>query len=70
MGHKIPDFGTMKNLVEGLVEKKKMKEAKGLIRTIKKKFPPNVVNAWRKVEEQLGLASVDADAVEDQEAAG
>lgn len=59
--HKIPDFMTMKNLVEGLVKKKKMKEAKGLIRTIKKKFPPNVVNVWRKVEGELGLASVDDD---------
>lgn len=69
--HKIPDFGTMRHLVEGLVKKKKMKEAKGLIRTIKKKFPPNVVNAWLKLEEKLGLASVDADAdtVEEQEAA-
>lgn len=67
--HKIPDFVTMRNLVEGLVKKKKMKAAKGLIRTIKKKFPPNVVNAWTKVEEELGLTSVDADSVEDQEAA-
>lgn len=69
--HKIPDFGTMRHLVEGLVKKKKMKEAKGLIRTIKKKFPPNVVNVWLKLEEKLGLASVDADAdtVEEQEAA-
>jgi pentatricopeptide repeat protein len=68
--HRIPDFATLKNLVDGLVEKKKMKDAKGLIRTVKKKFPPNVVNAWRKVEEQHGLASVDADADadEDQEA--
>ncbi|XP_041008771.1 pentatricopeptide repeat-containing protein At4g36680, mitochondrial [Juglans microcarpa x Juglans regia] len=67
--HKIPDFVTMRNLVEGLVKKKKMKAAKGLIRTIKKKFPPNVVNAWTKVEEELGLSSVDADSVEDLEAA-
>lgn len=67
--HKIPDFVTMRNLVEGLVKKKKMKAAKGLIRTIKKKFPPNVVNAWTRVEEELGLSSVDADSVEDQEAA-
>lgn len=56
--HKIPDFNTMKILVEGLVEKKKMKEAKGLIRTVRKKFPPNSLNAWRRVEESLGLASV------------
>lgn len=60
--HKIPDFDTMRHLVEGLVKKKKMKEAKGLIRTIKKKFPPNFLNGWKKVEENLGLASSAADA--------
>lgn len=60
--HKIPDFNTMRHLVEGLVKKKKMKEAKGLIRTIKKKFPPNVLVAWKKVEEGLGLTSSDRNA--------
>lgn len=57
MVHKIPDFNTVKLLVEGLVKKKKMKEAKGMIRTIKKKFPPNVLRGWKKVEEELGLVS-------------
>ncbi|KAJ0097176.1 hypothetical protein Patl1_28898 [Pistacia atlantica] len=38
--HKIPDFNTTRLLVEGLVKKKKMKEAKGISRTVKKKFPP------------------------------
>lgn len=57
MVHKIPDFNTLKLLVEGLVKKKKMKEAKGMIRTIKKKFPPNVLRGWKKVEEELGLVS-------------
>lgn len=61
--HKIPDFSTVKYLVEGLVEKKKMKEAKGLIRTIRKKFPPDTMKSWRKVEESLGLASTAADDV-------
>ncbi|KAK9948647.1 hypothetical protein M0R45_004214 [Rubus argutus] len=55
--HKIPDFSTLKFLAEGLMKKKMRKEAKGLIRTVKKKFPPNVVNAWKKVEEGLGLVS-------------
>lgn len=56
--HKIPDFNTVKLLVEGLVKKKKMKkEAKGIIRTIKKKFPPNVLRGWQKFEEDLGLVS-------------
>ncbi|PON67702.1 Tetratricopeptide-like helical domain containing protein [Parasponia andersonii] len=71
--HKIPDFNTLKHLVEGLVKKKKIKEAKGMIRTFKKKFPPNVLNSWRKVEESLGLASASSDAHsasdEDEEAA-
>ena len=54
---KIPDFGTLKHLVEGLAQKKKTRgDAKGLIRTVKKKFPTNFLNAWRKVEEDLGLA--------------
>lgn len=57
MVNKIPDFNTVKLLVEGLVKKKKIKEAKGVIRTIKKKFPPNVLRAWKKVEEELGLVS-------------
>ncbi|XP_010029819.1 pentatricopeptide repeat-containing protein At4g36680, mitochondrial [Eucalyptus grandis] len=74
--HKIPDFMTLRSLVEGLVEKKMTKEAKGMIRTIKKKFPPNFLNAWKKVEENLGLASAanEADASltleEDKEATG
>ncbi|XP_022775298.1 pentatricopeptide repeat-containing protein At4g36680, mitochondrial-like [Durio zibethinus] len=55
--HKIPDFNTLKHLVEGLVKNKKIKEAKGLIRTVKKKFPPNFLNAWKKLEVELGLVS-------------
>ncbi|XP_043716426.1 pentatricopeptide repeat-containing protein At4g36680, mitochondrial-like [Telopea speciosissima] len=52
---KIPDFGTMRYLVEGLVKTSKVKEAKGVIRTVKKKFPPNFLNAWKKLEIALGL---------------
>ncbi|KAK6924332.1 Pentatricopeptide repeat [Dillenia turbinata] len=55
--HKIPDFGTLKFLVEGLVKKGNRKDAKGLIRTVKKKFPPSFLNAWKKVEVELGLVS-------------
>ncbi|KAI8017076.1 Pentatricopeptide repeat-containing protein [Camellia lanceoleosa] len=53
--HKIPDFNTLKLLVEGLVKKSKKKEAKGLCRTLRKKFPNSF--SWRKVEEELGLAA-------------
>ncbi|XVF15730.1 hypothetical protein REPUB_Repub09cG0180800 [Reevesia pubescens] len=58
--HKIPDFNTLKHLVEGLVMNKKIKDAKGLIRTVKKTFPPNFLNAWKKLEEELGLVSGNA----------
>ncbi|KAF5958159.1 hypothetical protein HYC85_005384 [Camellia sinensis] len=53
--HKIPDFNTLKLLVEGLMKKSKKKEAKGLCRTVRKKFPNSF--SWRKVEEELGLAA-------------
>ncbi|XP_031268431.1 pentatricopeptide repeat-containing protein At4g36680, mitochondrial [Pistacia vera] len=65
--HKIPDFNTTRLLVEGLVKKKKMKEAKGISRTVKKKFPPNVLREWQKFEEELGLVSA-VTVPEDQEA--
>ncbi|GAB4848871.1 hypothetical protein Ancab_003665 [Ancistrocladus abbreviatus] len=55
--HRIPDFGTLKHLVEGLVKQKQMKEAKGLIRTVKKKFPADFLKSWEKVEVELGLAA-------------
>ncbi|XP_016459379.1 small ribosomal subunit protein mL103 (rPPR7)-like isoform X1 [Nicotiana tabacum] len=58
--HKIPDFSTLKYLVEGLVQRSKLKDAKGMGRTVKKKFPPNLVKAWTKLEEELGLAKLEA----------
>ncbi|XP_060193966.1 small ribosomal subunit protein mL103 (rPPR7) isoform X1 [Lycium barbarum] len=57
--NKIPDFNTLKYLVEGLVQRSKLKDAKGMSRTVKKKFPPNLVKAWTKLEEELGLAKVE-----------
>ncbi|KAK4711893.1 hypothetical protein R3W88_006406 [Solanum pinnatisectum] len=57
---KIPDFDTLKYLVEGLVKKSKLKDAKGMSRTMKKKFPPNLIKAWTKLEEELGLAKAEA----------
>ncbi|ESQ53426.1 hypothetical protein EUTSA_v10027579mg [Eutrema salsugineum] len=55
--HKIPDFNTLQHLVVGLVRNKKIDDAKGLIRTVKKKFPPSFLNAWKKLEEEVGLLS-------------
>ncbi|GMI68888.1 Ribosomal Pentatricopeptide Repeat Protein 7 [Hibiscus trionum] len=66
--NKVPDFNTLKHLAEGLVKKKKIKDAKGLIRTVKKMFPPNFMNAWTKLEKELGLVSCSADNAEAQEA--
>ncbi|XP_052195189.1 pentatricopeptide repeat-containing protein At4g36680, mitochondrial [Diospyros lotus] len=64
--HKVPDFNTLKHLARGLVEKSKMKEAKGMLRTVKKKFPANFLHAWGKLEEELGLASAPSEAGETQ----
>ncbi|KAJ0468413.1 putative tetratricopeptide-like helical domain superfamily [Helianthus annuus] len=60
--NKIPDFNTLKYLVSGLAKKSKNKEAKGIIRTMKKKFPPNLLVAWSKLEKELGLASSETEA--------
>ncbi|KAE8685386.1 proline-rich receptor-like protein kinase PERK4-like [Hibiscus syriacus] len=66
--NKIPDFNTLKPLAEGLVKKKKIKVAKGLMRTVKKNFPPNFLNAWTKLEKELGLVSCSDANAEVQEA--
>ncbi|TMX01876.1 hypothetical protein EJD97_023302 [Solanum chilense] len=57
--NKIPDVNTLKYLVHGLAKNSKAKEAKEMIRTMKKKFPANVVKVWTKIEEELGLAKVE-----------
>ncbi|KAM7265792.1 hypothetical protein ACFE04_003475 [Oxalis oulophora] len=57
--HKISDFGTLKHLAEGLVKTKRIKEAKELFRTLKKKFHPDLLSAWMKVEKDLGLGPKD-----------
>lgn len=57
--NKIPDVNTLKYLVHGLVKNSKVKEAKEMIRTMKTKFPPNVVKVWTKLENELGLAKVE-----------
>lgn len=61
--NKIPDFNTLKHLVEGLAKKSRTKDAKGMIRTMRKKFPPNMLVAWSKIEKELGLVSTDTEAV-------
>lgn len=66
--NKIPDFNTLKHLVEGLAKKSRTKDAKGMIRTMRKKFPPYLLVAWAKIEKELGLASTDSEAVKEARA--
>ncbi|CAI9110737.1 OLC1v1010811C1 [Oldenlandia corymbosa var. corymbosa] len=67
MVNKIPDFNTLKHLVEGLVKMSREQQARGVIKTVKKKFPPNVVKAWEKLQIELGLDSVDVNCKVDLE---
>lgn len=60
---KIPDFNTLKYLLEGLVKEGRMDEAKAMIRTTNKKFPPELLKAWGKLAEDLGLANVGSEEV-------
>ncbi|XP_015164094.1 pentatricopeptide repeat-containing protein At4g36680, mitochondrial-like isoform X4 [Solanum tuberosum] len=65
--NKIPDVNTLKYLVHGLAKSSKAKEAKEMIRTMKKKFPANVVKVWTKLEDELGLARVDVSDIKSNE---
>lgn len=57
--NKVPDFRTMKMLVEGLAKEGKVEEAKGVIKVVKEKFPDDLVGGWKKLEKELGLSSED-----------
>lgn len=59
--YKIPDFNTLKYLAEGLVKKGHTDEAKDMIRIIKKRYPPNMLKAWGKLTEDLGLVIGDTE---------
>lgn len=56
---KIPDFNTLKYLIRGLVNMGRMDEAKAMVRTMNKKFPPESLKAWEKLVDELGLARVE-----------
>lgn len=56
--NKIPDSETLKILLEGLVESRRRREAVGIIRTLKKKFPAGSLRWLHKFEVDTGLASV------------
>ncbi|KAI3926975.1 hypothetical protein MKX01_032890 [Papaver californicum] len=52
---KLPKFTSMKYLVQGLFEKTKLEEVKQVINIAMKKCRPNFLNAWKKIERNLGL---------------
>ncbi|XP_066322056.1 pentatricopeptide repeat-containing protein At2g18520, mitochondrial-like [Miscanthus floridulus] len=54
---KVPDFRTMKGLVEGLAKGGRVVDAKEVIAEVKKIFPENLLSGWKKVEKELGLDS-------------
>ncbi|WVZ74516.1 hypothetical protein U9M48_022688 [Paspalum notatum var. saurae] len=56
--HKVPDFRTLKGLVEGLAKGGMVTEAKNVITEVKKRFPENLLSCWKKLEKELGLDSV------------
>lgn len=60
--NKIPSFSVLKYLVAGLTKSSKKYLAVGIIRTVKAKFPPNVLKAWGKLEIDLDLVSDSNDA--------
>jgi pentatricopeptide repeat protein len=65
--HRVPDFRTMKWLVEGLAKGGRMAEAKEIIAELKKRFPENLMAGWKKVEKELGL---DSDSIDTPQSKG
>ncbi|CAL9100854.1 unnamed protein product [Musa acuminata var. zebrina] len=53
--NKVPDFGTIKLLVEGMAKKLQMQEAKAVVDQVKKRFPENLVGGRKEVGEELRL---------------
>ena len=60
--HKVPDFRTMKGLVEGLVKGGRVAEAKKVVAEMHKRFPNFLLSGWKKLEKELGLDSDSGDA--------
>lgn len=49
----VPNFTTMKSLVDGLAGIGKIAEAKKIIRLVKEKFSRNADDRWKEIEEGL-----------------
>ncbi|KAL5207139.1 hypothetical protein ABZP36_031574 [Zizania latifolia] len=59
---KVPNFNTMRGLVEGLSKGGRVAEAKKVVYKVKKKFPDSLLSGWKKLEKELGLDSYCGDA--------
>ncbi|KAG8060167.1 hypothetical protein GUJ93_ZPchr0002g26396 [Zizania palustris] len=59
---KVPNFNTMRGLVEGLSKGGRVAEAKNVVYKVKKKFPNSLLSGWKKLEKELGLDSYCGDA--------
>ncbi|CAL5057069.1 unnamed protein product [Urochloa decumbens] len=64
--HKVPDFKTMKGLVQGLAKGGRVAEAKKIIVEVKQRFPENLLSGWKKLEKELGLETLDSDSRDTQ----
>ncbi|KAF0931755.1 hypothetical protein E2562_005740 [Oryza meyeriana var. granulata] len=60
--NRVPDFRTMRGLVEGLTKVGRVAEAKNVVAKMKKKFPEQLLSGWMKLEKELGLNSDSGDA--------
>uniref|UniRef100_A0A0D9VIM9 Pentacotripeptide-repeat region of PRORP domain-containing protein n=1 Tax=Leersia perrieri TaxID=77586 RepID=A0A0D9VIM9_9ORYZ len=60
--NKVPDFRTMRGLVEGLTNVGRTAEAKSIVTKMKKMFPEQLLSGWAKLEKELGLNSDGGDA--------
>ncbi|OEL23188.1 Pentatricopeptide repeat-containing protein, partial [Dichanthelium oligosanthes] len=64
---KVPDFRTMKGLVEGLAKGGRVAEAKNVIAEMKKRFAETLLLGWKKLEKELGL---DLDSIDTPQSKG
>lgn len=63
--NKIPDFRTVRSLLEGLAKDSKIGAAKGLIEMVRKRFPESFSAAWSKIEMELGLKDAEKESADE-----
>ncbi|KAH7669250.1 TPR-like protein [Dioscorea alata] len=53
--NKVPDFGTTKMLVEGLLRGSKVRAAKRVVSKVRNKFPAKFEGGWKELGREVGL---------------